>query len=358
MIRRNRSNKRKLGKGPINYSDISNKLNLNYVKELLQYCVRQIDNVEIIFTFIPLKNNKIVTEIYKGLEIIEKHRDINESIFDETYKYTNILCHTHPNKTILGNRINNPPSAKDFEISYFQYFQYNLRYNFVFSDEGIYFYYPTKKILEILDLTNYMGFGVSWVPTNILDDFNNNFEFLNNIHMDCVNGIINIKDFLKTINDDGSFYCEFRNWNDNLVFDVPISEKDYEIVSVYQLERSNKNIPRILLDKDVIPYKYSYFYLTNNDKLKSEIKNYEFGKLFSRNKKRNDGKSHRRRVSSKHRRCKSLLGRKIGINIHEGIYANKEQAVAVAYSQVRKRHPSCRRILGKKKSKKSKRRMF
>ena len=65
--------------------------------------------------------------------------------------------------------------------------------------------------------------------------------------------------------------------------------------------------------------------------------------------KKSDGK---RRRSKRSKRCRSLLGRKIGINIHEGIYANKEQAVAVAYSQVRKRHPSCRRILRSKKSRK------
>ena len=68
--------------------------------------------------------------------------------------------------------------------------------------------------------------------------------------------------------------------------------------------------------------------------------------------KRSDGK---RRRSKRSKRCKSLLGKKIGINIHEGIYANKSQAIAVAYSQIRKKHPSCRRILGKK-SRKSRRR--
>ena len=68
--------------------------------------------------------------------------------------------------------------------------------------------------------------------------------------------------------------------------------------------------------------------------------------------KRSDGK--RRRNRSK--RCRSLLGKKIGINIHEGIYANKSQAIAVAYSQIRKKHPSCRRILKSNKSRKSKRR--
>ena len=72
------------------------------------------------------------------------------------------------------------------------------------------------------------------------------------------------------------------------------------------------------------------------------------------NKKRSDGKRKSRR-----QRCNALLGKKIGINISEGIYKNKSQAVAVAYSQVRKKHPSCRRIFGKSRSKRrrSKRRM-
>lgn len=68
--------------------------------------------------------------------------------------------------------------------------------------------------------------------------------------------------------------------------------------------------------------------------------------------KRSDGKRRRKSRSKRSKRCKSLLGRKIGINIHEGIYANKAQAIAVAYSQVRKKHPSCRRILRSKKSRK------
>jgi hypothetical protein len=72
--------------------------------------------------------------------------------------------------------------------------------------------------------------------------------------------------------------------------------------------------------------------------------------------KRSDGKRRRKSRSKRSKRCRSLLGKKIGINIHEGIYANKAQAIAVAYSQVRKKHPSCRRILRSKKSRKSKRR--
>lgn len=74
--------------------------------------------------------------------------------------------------------------------------------------------------------------------------------------------------------------------------------------------------------------------------------------------KRSDGKRRRKSRSKRSKRCKSLLSRKIGINIHEGIYANKEQAIAVAYSQVRKRHPSCRRILSKKSRRRSKRRIM
>jgi hypothetical protein len=68
--------------------------------------------------------------------------------------------------------------------------------------------------------------------------------------------------------------------------------------------------------------------------------------------KRSDGKRRRKSRSKRSKRCRSLLGKKIGINIHERIYANKAQAIEVAYSQVRKKHPSCRRILRSKKSRK------
>jgi hypothetical protein len=56
-----------------------------------------------------------------------------------------------------------------------------------------------------------------------------------------------------------------------------------------------------------------------------------------------------KRIPSK---CKEYLSKKIAINIREGIYASNAQAIAVAYSQVSKKHPSCKRVL-RKKSKRS-----
>ena len=52
--------------------------------------------------------------------------------------------------------------------------------------------------------------------------------------------------------------------------------------------------------------------------------------------------------------CKQRLSKKIGINLHEG-YTSRAQAIAVAYSQVNKEYPHCRRFLQKspKKIKKS-----
>ncbi len=52
--------------------------------------------------------------------------------------------------------------------------------------------------------------------------------------------------------------------------------------------------------------------------------------------------------------CKASLRRKVAVNIREakkGRYVSTAQAVAVAYSQVRKARPSCRRVLKKKASK-------
>lgn len=70
----------------------------------------------------------------------------------------------------------------------------------------------------------------------------------------------------------------------------------------------------------------------------------------------------RRRSRSKRRRskkCTTYLSKKIAINIaefHRGKYVSKPQAIAVAYSQVRTKHPACKRIL-KKSKRKSRRRL-
>jgi hypothetical protein len=69
-----------------------------------------------------------------------------------------------------------------------------------------------------------------------------------------------------------------------------------------------------------------------------------------KSKRKSKSKSKRRSRSSK---CKKYLQKKIGINISEfknGLYISKSQAIAVAYSQVRKKHPSCRRVIKKTKS--------
>lgn len=42
--------------------------------------------------------------------------------------------------------------------------------------------------------------------------------------------------------------------------------------------------------------------------------------------------------------CRKLLSEKIGINIRERRYKSPKQAIAVAYSQVRKSHPKCKRF--------------
>ena len=57
-------------------------------------------------------------------------------------------------------------------------------------------------------------------------------------------------------------------------------------------------------------------------------------------------------------KCRQYLSKKIGINMDEyrrGMYVSPAQAIAVAYSQVRKSHPACKRYIKKKKSKRSKR---
>jgi hypothetical protein len=66
----------------------------------------------------------------------------------------------------------------------------------------------------------------------------------------------------------------------------------------------------------------------------------------------------RRKSKSRKRKskCVKYLQKKIGINMKElknGLYVSRSQAIAVAYSQVRKKHPSCKRILKKSKRKRN-----
>ena len=56
--------------------------------------------------------------------------------------------------------------------------------------------------------------------------------------------------------------------------------------------------------------------------------------------------------------CEKHLKRKIGKNMSEyksGRYSSRAQAVAVAYSQVKKKHPSCSRYFSRKSARKLRR---
>jgi hypothetical protein len=71
-------------------------------------------------------------------------------------------------------------------------------------------------------------------------------------------------------------------------------------------------------------------------------------------KKRTKKRSHRKSDGKRRSICKDYLGKKIGININEGIYKSRAQAIAVAYSQVGKKYPQCKRVLGIRSKRKSK----
>lgn len=56
-------------------------------------------------------------------------------------------------------------------------------------------------------------------------------------------------------------------------------------------------------------------------------------------------------------KCRSYLGKKIGINMQEfknGRFSNRFQALAVSYSQTKKKYPQCSKYLKRKSPKKSK----
>lgn len=46
--------------------------------------------------------------------------------------------------------------------------------------------------------------------------------------------------------------------------------------------------------------------------------------------------------------CNRKLSEKIGINIREGKFSSRKQAIAVAYNQVSKKVPSCKRFFKRK----------
>ena len=59
-----------------------------------------------------------------------------------------------------------------------------------------------------------------------------------------------------------------------------------------------------------------------------------------------------RRSSRKGGKCRSYLQKKIKKNMAEyksGRYSSRAQAVAVSYSQVKKKYPACKRSLTKKR---------
>ena len=60
--------------------------------------------------------------------------------------------------------------------------------------------------------------------------------------------------------------------------------------------------------------------------------------------------------TNKSNRCKRLLRAKIAVNMREQRYSSRAQAIAVAYAQTRKRHPSCRRVLSKRSKRRTSRR--
>ena len=63
-------------------------------------------------------------------------------------------------------------------------------------------------------------------------------------------------------------------------------------------------------------------------------------------------RSKKRSRSRSRSKCKKYLQAKIGINVnefHKGRFVSKNQAIAVSYSQVSRKHPACKRFLSKNK---------
>ena len=72
-----------------------------------------------------------------------------------------------------------------------------------------------------------------------------------------------------------------------------------------------------------------------------------------RSRRRSTRKSFRRRSTRKSsKKCRERLQKKIRINMGEyksGRYSSRAQALAVSYAQIKKKYPSCKRSLSKKR---------
>lgn len=69
----------------------------------------------------------------------------------------------------------------------------------------------------------------------------------------------------------------------------------------------------------------------------------KLSKTRARKSPRKSRKNPRRRVSPK--MCRQEVGKKIGINMKESKYVSKAQAIAVAYAQVKKAFPGCKKYV-------------
>ena len=71
----------------------------------------------------------------------------------------------------------------------------------------------------------------------------------------------------------------------------------------------------------------------------------------ARKSRKSSRRSRRKSIGKRERACKDLLKEKVGINLKEyedGRYLSRQQAIAVAYSQVKKMKPSCSKYFKRK----------
>ena len=136
---------------------------------------------------------------------------------------------------------------------------------------------------------------------------------------------------LDRINNNGVFNAKYKHINNNL--------------GVYERNFNNQRQLYDFINSNIIIMD------NNNNLIKSDSSIHK-----KRTKKRTKRRSHRKIIDGKQRSiCKDYLSEKIGININEGIYKSREQAIAVAYSQVKTKYPQCKRILGIRSKKRLKR---
>ena len=238
------------------FSSISQTLNLDNLKPLLYRIINELKQ-EIEFTLLPVLmkktdgdddfENEVMIEIYRGKDITD---DYEEALFEMKVNRGPIVCHTHPVNTKYNV---SPPSSRDYADCCFEkYFTKKQRYSFVFSADGVYFYYPRTSLIALVedDIIKNGKFYFSCYQFPEQAEFVKNlvFEATNTAHI-LFNTNDDYNQYINTIQ--SMFNIEFRPWSESWDnFEVPLTELEYEEFKTFHSARNSKELQKYYIKCD------------------------------------------------------------------------------------------------------------